>query len=322
MREPIQSQETAQLKKTEASPKIVIHPIAGRIGAEIVGLDLSQKLRESIIREIRQALLKYKVIFFRSQHLSPEEHVAFARQFGKLTTAHPILPSLPHYPEILEFDYGRKPVRTNQWHTDLTFIDRPPLASILQAVAIPLLGGDTLWANTVTAYQDLPAPLRSLADQLWAVHSNGYTDYEKAAVNANGKRKEFQGTFTSTIYETIHPVVRVHPESGERGLFIGAFVRQFQELSVEETMAIHNLLQSYVFRPENTVRWHWQKGDIAFWDNRVTQHYGIDDFGDSPRCVQRVTLVGDLPVDVDGRTSEAIRGDSSIFNKDFNKDVL
>lgn len=316
MREHIQPKATAQLKTTEDSKEMVAYPIAGRIGAEIVGLDLRQNLSESIIREIRQALIKYKVIFFRGQHLSPEAQIAFAQQFGELTTAHPSLPSLPNYPEILEFDYGRKAGRTNQWHTDLTFIDRPPLASILQGVEIPPLGGDTLWANTVTAYQDLPAPLRHLADQLWAVHSNGYTDYQKAAVNTPGKRQEFQGVFTSTIYETIHPVVRVHPESGERGLFIGAFVRQFQELSVEETMAIHKLLQSYVFRPENTVRWHWQEGDIAFWDNRVTQHYGIDDFGDSPRRVQRVTLVGDLPVGIDGRTSEAIRGDSSIYNKD------
>jgi taurine dioxygenase len=301
--------------KTGEFKNFDICPITGRIGAEIIGLDLRQTLSDETIDDIRQALIKYKVIFFRQQQLNEVSHVAFARQFGTVTTAHPMLPSLPGHPEILEFDYGRMDNRTNQWHTDLTFLDRPPLASILRAVEMPSLGGDTLWANTVSAYQDLPTPLRSLADQLWAVHSNTYNDYAAARVNISKKRQELGKVFTATEYQTLHPVVRIIPESGDRSLFIGAFVRQFRELSVDESRQILKMLQSYIMRPENTVRWHWQQGDIAFWDNRVTQHYGINDFGTQPRCVQRVTLVGNLPVNIEGIESQSFKGDSSIYNR-------
>ncbi|MEL7037845.1 MAG: TauD/TfdA family dioxygenase [Cyanobacteria bacterium J06592_8] len=301
--------------KTDESENFDICPLAGRIGAEIIGLDLRQTLSDETIDDIRQALIKYKVIFFRQQQLNEVSQVAFARQFGVVTTAHPMLPSLPGHPEILEFDYGRMENRTNQWHTDLTFLDRPPLASILRAVEMPALGGDTLWANTVSAYQDLPAPLRILADQLWAVHSNTYNDYAAARVNISKKRQELGQVFTATEYQTLHPVVRVIPEVGDRSLFIGAFVRQFRELSVDESRQILKMLQSYIMRPENTVRWHWEQGDIAFWDNRVTQHYGIDDFGAQPRCVQRVTIAGNLPVNIEGIESQSFKGDSSIYNR-------
>lgn len=291
-----------------------VYPLAGRIGAEIVGLDLKQTLRDETVHDIRQALIKYKVIFFRRQQLTEISQVAFARQFGILTTAHPLLSSLPGHPEILDFDYGRMDNRTNQWHTDLTFIDRPPFASILRAVEIPSVGGDTIWANTVTAYQDLPTPLRNLANQLWAVHSNTYNDYSGARVNISKKRQELGKIFTSTEYQTLHPVVQVIPESGERSLFIGAFVRQLQEFSLNESMQILNIFQSYIIRPENTVRWHWEQGDIAFWDNRVTQHYGINDFGSQPRRVQRVTIVGNLPISVEGIESKSVKGDASAYN--------
>jgi alpha-ketoglutarate-dependent sulfate ester dioxygenase len=291
-----------------------IHPVAGRIGAEIVRLDLSKKLGDRVVHQIRQALVKYKVIFFRNQDLDASRQIAFARQFGKITTAHPTLPPFSEHPEILDLDYGRRATRANHWHTDVTFIDRPPLGSILRAIEIPLVGGDTVWANTVTAYQDLPVPLRSLADQLWAVHSNAY-DYAEAAVDLSERLKAFYKVFTSTVYETLHPVVRVHSESGERSLLIGGFVRQFQGLSTAESADIIRVLQSYVTRPENTVRWRWQEGDVAFWDNQATQHYAIDDFGSQPRRVQRVTIVGDLPVSIDGKTSKAIEGDSSAYNQ-------
>lgn len=312
MNQTNQTQTTIPLK-TDEYKNFEICPVAGRIGAEILGLDLAQTLSVETIHDIRQALIQYKVIFFRQQQLTEITQIAFAQQLGVVTTAHPMLPSLPGYPEILEFDYGRMDNRTNQWHTDLTFIDRPPWGSILRAVEMPDLGGDTLWANTVTAYQDLPVPLRCLADQLWAVHSNTYNDYAAATVNISKKREELGKVFTSTDYQTLHPVVCVIPESGERSLFVGAFVRQFQELSVNESMQILKMLQSYIMRPENIVRWHWQKGDIAFWDNRVTQHYGIDDFGAQHRCVQRVTLAGNLPISIEGMKSKSIKGDASAY---------
>ncbi len=289
-----------------------IYPIAGRIGAEIRGVNLSGTLNDSIINEIRKALVQYKVIFFRQQNLNADEQIAFARYFGELTTAHPTLPPLGEHPEVLDLDYGRTATRSNEWHTDVTFVDRPPLGSILRAIEIPPVGGDTIWANTITAYQDLPAPLQTLADRLWAVHTNAY-DYVKPAVTLNEATEAYHKVFTSTIYETLHPVVRIHPESGERGLFIGGFVRQIRDLSTSESTALVQLLQSYVTRPENTVRWRWQVGDVAFWDNRATQHYAIYDYDGQPRRVQRVTIAGDRPISIDGKFSQAIKGDTSVY---------
>lgn len=297
------------------SPKnFDIQPVAGRIGAEIVGVDLSANLDDDIISEIRQTLVQYKVIFFRRQQLDATGQAAFARRFGEVTTAHPTVPSLPGHSEILDLDYGRNVNRANHWHTDVTFVDRPPLGSILRAIEIPPSGGDTVWANTVTAYQDLPTHLRNLADHLWAVHSNAY-DYAAATVDLSEEFRAYRAVFESTVYETLHPVVRIHPESGERGLFIGGFVRRLKGLSQTESDDLVRLLQSYVTRLENTVRWRWQVGDVAFWDNRATQHYAIDDYGNQPRRVQRVTIVGDLPVSIEGQHSEAIKGDSSAYNR-------
>ncbi|MCG6136524.1 MAG: TauD/TfdA family dioxygenase [Nostoc sp. LLA-1] len=291
---------------------IEVKPVAGRIGAKILNLDLSNHLSDEIIKEIRQALVQYKVIFFRNQQLDANGQVTFARRFGEVTTAHPTVPSFTGHPEVLDLNYGKSAARANNWHTDVTFVDRPPLGSVLRALVIPPAGGDTIWANSVAAYQDLPTHLRHLADELWAVHSNAY-DYAEAAVNLSEQLKAYRNVFTSTVYESLHPVVRVHPESQERGLFIGGFVRQIRGLSTTESDDIIRLLQSYVTRPENTVRWRWQVGDVAFWDNRATQHYALADYGDQPRHVQRVTIAGDLPVGINGKHSEAIKGDSSAY---------
>ncbi|MBW4657824.1 MAG: TauD/TfdA family dioxygenase [Drouetiella hepatica Uher 2000/2452] len=289
-----------------------IQPIAGRIGAEITGVDLGAELSDNLIQQIRQTLIQYKVIFFRHQAIDANQQIDFAQRFGNLTAAHPTVPSLPEHPEVFDLDYGRTVAPANRWHTDVTFVDRPPLGSILRAVDIPPVGGDTLWANSVTAYQDLPPHLRSLADSLWAVHTNAY-DY--ATPQYSEKQKAYRAIFESTIYETLHPVVRVHPESGDRGLFIGGFVRRIQNLSQTESNDLIRLLQSYITRPENTVRWRWQVGDVAFWDNRATQHYAIDDYGNQPRRVQRVTIGGDLPVSIEGKHSQAIKGDSAAYTR-------
>ena len=291
---------------------IEVYPLTGRIGAKIKGLDLSTHLSDKTISEIRAALVRYKVIFFRGQdELEADGQIAFARRFGSTTAAHPTVPSLTEHSEVLDLDYGRTTTRANHWHTDVTFVDRPPLGSVLRALTIPPYGGDTIWANSVTAYQDLPDHLRNLADSLWAIHSNAY-DYA-AAIDLPEDVRSHRQVFTSTVYETSHPVVRIHPESGERGLFLGGFVRRIRGLSPAESEAIVQLLQSYVTRPENTVRWRWKAGDVAFWDNRATQHYAVADYGDQPRRVQRVTIAGDLPISVDGKHSEAIQGDSSAY---------
>jgi alpha-ketoglutarate-dependent sulfate ester dioxygenase len=291
-----------------------LRPLAGRIGAEILGLNLSADLNDDTVRAIRSALVQYKVIFFRDQHgLDSGGQIAFARRFGPLTSAHPTLPPLPQRPEVLDLHYGKNHAFANYWHTDVTFVDRPPLGSILRAVELPPVGGDTLWANTVTAYEDLPAPLQSLADGLWAIHSNAY-DYVTGAVDLDEDFKNYRQVFESTVFETRHPVVRVHPESGEKALVMGGFVRRFEGLSQRESEDLLRVFQSYVTRPENTVRWQWRLGDVAFWDNRATQHYAIADYGHQPRRVQRVTIVGDLPVSLDGQTSQALKGSSAAYN--------
>ncbi|HEY9301074.1 MAG TPA: TauD/TfdA family dioxygenase [Phormidium sp.] len=290
-----------------------IRPIGGRLGAEIRGVDLRDRLSDRIIANIRQALLQYKVIFFRNQSLDDRSQVAFARRFGDITAAHPTVPSLPDNPAILDIDYGRTPARTNFWHTDVTFVDKPPLGSILRAIELPPIGGDTLWANTVTAYKDLPHALQNLANELWAVHSNAYDYATFLTLSAEAKARQEQ--FSSTPFEALHPVVRVHPETQERSLFIGGFVRRIHGLSTTESAQVLQMLQSYVVRPENTLRWHWQLGDVAFWDNRATQHYGVYDYDGQLRRMQRVTLVGDLPVGLDGRSSQVLQGNSDDYNK-------
>ena len=299
-----------------SSANLEIKPVAGRIGAEIVGIDLNTDLSNGIISEIRQALIQYKVIFFRQQTLDEKSQVAFASRFGQLTTAHPTVPAhASEHPEVFDLDYSRNTPYTDHWHTDVTFVDRPPLGSVLRAVVIPPYGGDTVWANTITAYQDLPPHLKALADNLWVVHTND-SDYAASTVDIAQSARDYAKIFQATIYETIHPAVRVHPESGERSLLLGGFARRIKGLSSADSFDTLRLLQSYVTRLENTVRWRWQVGDVAFWDNRSTQHYAIADYGNQPRRVQRVTIAGDIPVSIDGQRGEVVQGNSSDYIPD------
>lgn len=217
--------------------------------------------------------------------------------------AHPTVPVLDGSNYILELD-GSNGARASSWHTDVTFTDAYPQASILRSLVAPDHGGDTLWANTARAYDDLPPELKVLAENLWATHSNLY-DYAGAKPNQSEEAaRRYREVFTRTVYETDHPVVRVHPETGERTLVLGHFIKRFKGYSSEASNRLFELLQGYVIRPENTVRWRWRAGDVAFWDNRATQHRAVDDYGDQPRIVRRVTVTGDVPVSVDGRRSE------------------
>jgi alpha-ketoglutarate-dependent taurine dioxygenase len=278
--------------------------VAGRLGAEIDSVRLSSDLPAQTIAAIRSALLKHKVLFFRDQqHLTDAEQEAFAARLGD-PVAHPTVPVLDGSRYILELD-GARGARASSWHTDVTFAVAYPQASVLRAVISPEFGGDTVWANTATAYDDLPPELKTLADSLWATHSNLY-DYAgaKPTVSEEAARR-YKEVFTSTVYETDHPVVRVHPETGERTLVLGHFVRRLRGYSSDASNHLFAILQGYVTRLENTVRWRWRAGDVAIWDNRATQHYAIDDYGDQPRVMRRVTVDGDTPVSVDGRESVA-----------------
>jgi alpha-ketoglutarate-dependent sulfate ester dioxygenase len=284
-----------------------VRPVAGRIGAEISGVRLSGQLSLPTVAAIRDALVHYKVIFFRDQgHLDDAEQEAFARSFGDLA-AHPTVPPRAGTNVILELDASHGGGRANYWHTDVTFVAAYPQASILRAVVVPSTGGDTVWANTVAAYHELPTDLRDLADRLWGVHTNAY-DYAAVRPQAGeADQRHHREVFTSTVYETEHPIVRVHPVTGERSLILGGFLQKLVGYSQTDSAHLIAILQAHVTRPENTVRWHWSAGDVAMWDNRATQHYAIDDYGTQPRIVRRVTVAGDIPVSVDGRRSVARR---------------
>jgi len=251
--------------------------------------------------------VQYKVIFFREQaHLDDQSQEAFAHLLGE-PIAHPTVPVRDGTRFLMELDGGRGQ-RANSWHTDVTFVDAYPKASILRSVLAPASGGDTVWANTASAYNELTAEVRELADKLWAVHSNEY-DYASSKPDVSVEKLEsYRKVFTSTVYETEHPIVRVHPVSGEKSLVLGHFVKRIKGYSQADSAHLFNLLQSHITRLENTVRWRWTAGDVAIWDNRSTQHYAVDDYGNQDRVVRRVTLQGDVPVGVHGQRSQTTRG--------------
>ncbi len=276
---------------------LTVSPIAGFIGAELSGIDLAGPPGDDEIDAVRRALLDWKVVFFRDQDITQAEHIAFGRRFGEVTPAHPTLPArFPDHPEILLLDHqANQPggVRIeSRWHTDVTFLDRPPMASILRGVELPEHGGDTQWVNTVVAYDRLSAPLKELCDQLHAVHRN------TIHVERGELSSELQSQFMSREITAVHPVVRVHPETGERALFVNpSFTDHIVELSRPESRHLLALLYEHMTNPEYSCRFRWRPGSIAFWDNRATMHYVPTDVPDGARrSMQRITIAGDVPV--------------------------
>lgn len=297
----------------DARPTLAVQQLGGRIGARIDGVRLGGDLSDTTIAGIREALLRHKVVFFRGQdHLDEAGHQAFAETFGPLTSAHPTVDTGSGRVFKVTADKG---MAANAWHTDVTFVDRVPAISVLRAVHLPPYGGNTVWANTVAAYDVLPAPLKALVDELWAVHTNSYDyaqrDEESEEPDANYTRADF----AAQLFETEHPVVRVHPETGERSLVLGHFVKAFSGFNSAESIALFTLLQNRITRLENTIRWTWQPGDVAVWDNRATQHYAVADFGTEYREMARITVAGDVPVSITGQPSRVIRGDAEAYSR-------
>ncbi|WP_431967698.1 TauD/TfdA dioxygenase family protein [Nocardia sp. bgisy134] len=293
------------------APTVSVTKLGARIGAQVDNVRLGGDLDAAPVDVIRRALLEHKVVFFRGQdHLTEDGQYEFAELLGSPTTPHPTVTSHGLKSLAIDSEYGR----ANSWHTDVTFVDRIPKASILRAVTLPTYGGSTTWASTVAAYESLPEPLKLLAENLRAVHTNVY-DYAAAhGAKARPNAAEYRAEFESTYFETEHPVVRVHPETGEKALLVGHFVKHFVGLSGAESQALFRLFQDRVTRLENTVRWNWQLGDVAIWDNRATQHYAIDDYDDQPRKLTRITLAGDVPVGVDGVASTVIAGNAEHYS--------
>ncbi|HEV7580959.1 MAG TPA: TauD/TfdA family dioxygenase [Mycobacterium sp.] len=288
--------------------QITVTKLGSRIGARIDGVRLGGDLDPGAVGEIRQALLAHKVIFFRDQHhLDDQQQLAFGGLLGT-PVGHPAASVLAakNSPVItpINSEYGK----ANRWHTDVTFAANYPAASILRAVTLPGYGGSTLWASTAAAYEDLPEPLKCLVENLWALHSNRYDYVTAESLSMSDTQRAFRQAFEKPDFQTEHPVVRVHPETGERTLVAGDFVRNFVGLDSHESSTLLELLERRITKPENTIRWSWEAGDVAIWDNRATQHRAIDDYDDQPRLMHRVTLMGDVPVNVHGERSRVVSG--------------
>ncbi|OMC36723.1 taurine catabolism dioxygenase [Mycobacterium sp. GA-1841] len=284
-----------------AATPLTITKLGSRIGARIDGVQLSGDLDADPIAAIRQALLHHKVVFFSGQHqLTDEDQHAFARLLGQPIGHHALKSADAPLITPLDSEYAK----ATRWHTDVTFVADYPAISILRAVTLPAYGGSTLWASTAAAYDQLPAPLKHLTENLRAVHSNRF-DYA-AAPTLSDEQQQMRAVFEKPDFRTEHPVVRVHPETGERTLVAGDFARGFVGLDSHESATLLELLQRRITMPENTVRWTWAPGDVAMWDNRATQHRAVDDYDDQRRVMHRVTLAGDVPVDIHGRPSRVI----------------
>ncbi|MFF7946831.1 TauD/TfdA dioxygenase family protein [Streptomyces griseorubiginosus] len=290
---------------------IEIRKVTAHIGAHVSGVDLSRPLDEETATALRDALNVHKALVFSDVNLDDEGQQAFARHFGELTTAHPTVPAVDGAPNVLPVD-SEGGQAANHWHTDVTFVLNPPQASTLRSLTIPPYGGETLIANSAAAYRDLPQPLRRLADELWAEHTNDY-DYAVPEESVDEEQAARRARFTSIKYRTAHPVVRVHPLTGERGLFIGGFAQRIVGLSAGESRKLLDILQAYVTRPENLLRHRWSENQLVLFDNRITQHYAVGNYDGLPRRLHRVTIAGDVPVGIEGKESWSIEGDASHY---------
>jgi alpha-ketoglutarate-dependent sulfate ester dioxygenase len=293
--------------------KVEVVPLTGRIGAEIRGVRLTPDLDPSVAAEIHDAWLAHKVVFFHDQgHLDDEAQEGLAWIFGGASMAHPTVPVADGTKFIYELD--SRLGAANYWHTDLTWADTLPRGSILRAVVVPPYGGDTLWANTATAYDDLTPRLREVAVHGWALHSNGSKGDADVAHNPRKteRQRAFWEAFQSTVFETWQPLVHVHPETRERCLLLGKFFRRMRGMNARQSAALYATFQGYITRPENTVRWHWTAGDVAVWDNRATQHYATKDYGDARRIMRRVSVEGEPTESLYGRRAVSkVRATSS-----------
>lgn len=276
------------------SNQLDVETLTPAIGAIVRGVDLADDLSDTAIAGIREALLKHQVIFFENQTFDPGRQKAFASRFGDLHV-HPLYDRNEAHPEIMVIDnHVDNPTDNNHWHTDVTFIDTPPMGSILAARQLPPTGGDTMWSSMTAAYRDLSAPMQRFLESLEAVHDFAYAFGGGIAADQAGREK-FEKAVAANPPVT-HPVIRTHPETGEPCLFVNSvFTRRIKGLRREESQALMAFLNAHVQKPEYVVRWRWRPGDVAFWDNRCTQHRAVDDFLPHRRIMTRATILGDKP---------------------------
>jgi taurine dioxygenase len=282
-----------------------IKPLTPTIGAIIEDVDLSQKVSRDLFEQIHAAFLTHQVIFFEDQHLTPEQHRDFAAMFGALHT-HPLYPGVPEAPELFILDnHASNPTDNDAWHTDVTFIETPPMASILYARLLPPSGGDTCWSSMKAALEGLSPSMRDFLAGLDAVHdfARGFPARGRVAGQAGGDKYAEELARHPPV---IHPVVRTHPETGCDGLFVNyGFTERIKGLRRPESDAILRMLFEHIQKPEFVVRWRWSDNAIAMWDNRITQHYAVNDYLPHRRVMHRATVLGDRPYNRARRPAEA-----------------
>jgi len=287
-----------------SSATLNVTQLGGRVGAEIKDIQLSSGLSPEIVRAIQEAMLHHKVIFFRDQKGPDSDIEGFADLFAD-PLPHPISAAPGGNRYAYEMDYSTE-FRSDHWHTDFSFQEKFVDGGILYPVTVANVGGETVWSNTVAAYEELPPPLKAMADGLWAVHSSTIP-WALTFPNPTPAELKLHRDYNAKVGQsTRHPVVRVHPETGERALLLGNFVQYFEGFARSATNHIYELFHYYVMRPENTIRWHWRYGDVAIWDNRTTQHYGVRDYGKSPRVMRRISFGMSSPVAIDGTRSSVV----------------
>lgn len=273
-----------------------IEPLSPAIGAVLRGVNLAEQASDDLIGDIRAALLKHQVIFFEGQDFTPTQQRDFAARFGDLHV-HPLYDRDEGHPEIMVIDnHVDNPTDNNFWHTDVTFIDTPPMGSILAARQLPPVGGDTMWASMTAAYNALSKPMQKFLQDLEAVHDFSFAFTADGLAGSQAGREKYEKAVAANPPVT-HPVIRTHPETGEPGIFVNSvFTRRIKGLRREESRALMAFLNQHIQQPEFVVRWRWRPGDVAFWDNRNTQHRAVDDFLPHRRIMTRATVLGDKPV--------------------------
>lgn len=280
------------LRKT-AIANLEVKPLSPTIGAEIFGVDLRRPLDAATLGDIRAALLEWKVLFFRDQDITTEQHLAFARHFGPLEI-HPFAPEKPGYPEVLAITHDReRPGKENTWHSDVTWRLQPSLGSILRSLEIPEVGGDTLFADMYAAYEGLSDEVKAKIEGKTAIHDFAYF---RTRLRKRGKSEAEIEEYNKKYPPAEHPVVRTHPETGRKGIYVNrAFTQHIVGMEKDESDALLKHLYAQASTPEYQCRFRWSVNSIAFWDNRASQHYAVSDYWPHVRRMERVTIAGDTP---------------------------
>ena len=269
---------------------ITVNRVAGALGAEVGGVDLAE-LNDAAVEEVRAAFLENQVLFFREQNLTRDQHKAFGRRFGKLHI-HPFEQQLKHegHPEIIVFKSDEhKPFVAGVWHTDATFLADPPISSILRCIVAPEFGGDTMWASMYAAYDALSDRMQRMLSDLVAIHDTG-----RAFGVAAYRKEDIAGENGLRMVSAEHPVVRVHPETGRKALYVNFhFTSSIKDMHADESTALLQFLFRHLQSPDFSCRFRWRAGSVAMWDNRCTQHRAVGDNLTAPRHLERVAILAD-----------------------------